>query len=260
LLAVGLASVQLLPTLQWVKESARDLNAIWPSFPLHQGLGFFSRDILRGPNSAGIFVPNAAAYVGMFTILAAAIGLLHPSRRYVIWFAALTIFGIAATFGLEPVHWVLTRLPVIKGLKNERLILLADFGLAALAALGVSMLQESSGLSSINQKMAWLLVALSFSFAFVGIYSLRMSTQQTVEFLRRPSFSTAMLLAGLIDCGLDYASGDAVVVMDADLQDPPELLPEMLALLAGGYGVVSAQRQRRDGETVFKRLTDSRNL
>ena len=58
-----------------------------------------------------------------------------------------------------------------------------------------------------------------------------------------------------ITAGLDHASGDAVVVMDADMQDPPELLPEMLALLGSGYDVVSAQREAREGETVFKRFT-----
>src|SRR5437016_4864873 len=45
-----------------------------------------------------------------------------------------------------------------------------------------------------------------------------------------------------ITAGLDFAAGDAVAVMDADLQDPPELLPQMLALLMDGYDVVSAQR------------------
>src|SRR5215469_1587967 len=54
-----------------------------------------------------------------------------------------------------------------------------------------------------------------------------------------------------ITAGLDFAEGDAVVVMDADLQDPPELLPHMVALLAEGYDVVSAQRVCRDGETRF---------
>ena len=52
-----------------------------------------------------------------------------------------------------------------------------------------------------------------------------------------------------ITAGLDFASGDAVVVMDADLQDPPELLPEMVALYEQGFDVVSAQRfwSRRRG-------------
>jgi glycosyltransferase involved in cell wall biosynthesis len=60
-----------------------------------------------------------------------------------------------------------------------------------------------------------------------------------------------------ITAGLDFATGDAVVVMDADLQDPPELLPEMIELFRRGYDVVSAQRIRRDGETIFKRATAS---
>lgn len=60
-----------------------------------------------------------------------------------------------------------------------------------------------------------------------------------------------------ITAGLDFASGDAVVVMDADLQDPPELLPEMVALFRQGFDVVSAQRVGREGEGVFKRGTAS---
>jgi dolichol-phosphate mannosyltransferase len=58
-----------------------------------------------------------------------------------------------------------------------------------------------------------------------------------------------------ITAGLDFASGDAVVVMDADLQDPPELLPEMVARFEQGFDVVSAQRVGRDGEGLFKRGT-----
>ena len=58
-----------------------------------------------------------------------------------------------------------------------------------------------------------------------------------------------------ITAGLDFASGDAVVVMDADLQDPPELLPEMVAHYQRGFDVVSAQRIGREGEGPFKRGT-----
>jgi dolichol-phosphate mannosyltransferase len=58
-----------------------------------------------------------------------------------------------------------------------------------------------------------------------------------------------------ITAGLDFASGDAVVVMDADLQDPPELLPEMVARFEQGFDVVSGQRVGRDGEGLFKRGT-----
>ncbi|MGC9199913.1 MAG: glycosyltransferase family 2 protein [Acidobacteriaceae bacterium] len=58
-----------------------------------------------------------------------------------------------------------------------------------------------------------------------------------------------------VTAGLDFANGDAVVVMDADLQDPPELLPRMLDLFERGYDIVSPQRCSREGETVFKRWT-----
>jgi dolichol-phosphate mannosyltransferase len=58
-----------------------------------------------------------------------------------------------------------------------------------------------------------------------------------------------------ITAGLDFACGDAVVVMDADLQDPPELLPEMVARFKQGFDVVSAQRVGREGESLFKRGT-----
>jgi dolichol-phosphate mannosyltransferase len=58
-----------------------------------------------------------------------------------------------------------------------------------------------------------------------------------------------------ITAGLDVAAGDAVVVMDADLQDPPDLLPDMVALFRQGFDVVSAQRVSRRGEGPFKRGT-----
>ncbi|MDR3540451.1 MAG: glycosyltransferase family 2 protein [Desulfosporosinus sp.] len=58
-----------------------------------------------------------------------------------------------------------------------------------------------------------------------------------------------------ITAGMDYASGAAVVVIDADLQDPPELIPEMIAKWKEGYFVVYAKRTKRKGETFFKKYT-----
>ena len=55
--------------------------------------------------------------------------------------------------------------------------------------------------------------------------------------------------------GLDHVDGDAVVIMDADLQDPPELIPELVARWREGYDVAYAVRARRAGETVFKLAT-----
>jgi glycosyltransferase involved in cell wall biosynthesis len=67
------------------------------------------------------------------------------------------------------------------------------------------------------------------------------------------SFSRNFGHQAAITAGLDFAEGDAVVVMDADLQDPPELLPRMVTLFEQGYDVVSPQRGAREGETLFKR-------
>lgn len=53
--------------------------------------------------------------------------------------------------------------------------------------------------------------------------------------------------------GLDCADGDVLVVMDCDLQDPPEMLAKMLAKLHEGFDVVSCQRETRAGESLFKR-------
>jgi dolichol-phosphate mannosyltransferase len=58
-----------------------------------------------------------------------------------------------------------------------------------------------------------------------------------------------------ITAGLDHARGDAVVVMDCDLQDPPELVAQMVALYRQGYDVVHARRRTRQGESAFKRLS-----
>ncbi|MCF3101195.1 glycosyltransferase family 2 protein [Streptomyces roseoverticillatus] len=55
--------------------------------------------------------------------------------------------------------------------------------------------------------------------------------------------------------GLKEARGDAVVVIDADLQDPPEIIPEMVARWRQGWHVVSARRTARHGETAFKNLS-----
>ena len=60
-----------------------------------------------------------------------------------------------------------------------------------------------------------------------------------------------------LTAGLDAAAGQAVIVMDADLQDPPEVVGEMIARWKEGYEIVYGRRLRREGETRFKRWTAS---
>jgi dolichol-phosphate mannosyltransferase len=58
-----------------------------------------------------------------------------------------------------------------------------------------------------------------------------------------------------VTAGVDAALGDAIVIIDADLQDPPELITDMIALWNQGYDVVYAKRKKRQGETWFKLKT-----
>ena len=60
-----------------------------------------------------------------------------------------------------------------------------------------------------------------------------------------------------ITAGTDFAEGDAVIIIDADLQDPPEVIPDLVAKWREGYEVVYARRAERVGETAFKLWTAS---
>ena len=70
-----------------------------------------------------------------------------------------------------------------------------------------------------------------------------------VDFSRNFGKEIAMI------AGLDYAKGDAVIFMDADLQDPPELIPELIKYWEEGYDDVYARRSSRKGETWLKKFT-----
>ena len=63
-----------------------------------------------------------------------------------------------------------------------------------------------------------------------------------------------LILLGIL-AGIDYATGDAVVFLDADLQDPPEIITEMIKYWEEGYDDVYAQRKSRKGETWMKKFT-----
>jgi len=72
-----------------------------------------------------------------------------------------------------------------------------------------------------------------------------------VDFSRNFGKEIAMM------AGLDYATGDCVIFMDADLQDPPELIPELVKYWEQGYDDVYAKRRSRKGETWLKKFTST---
>ena len=88
------------------------------------------------------------------------------------------------------------------------------------------------------------------------------ATREVIECLRRDDPRIALI--GLsrnfgkeiaTTAGLDHATGDAVVVIDADLQDPPEAIPALVAAWRRGFDMVCARRRARAGETALKKFT-----
>lgn len=75
------------------------------------------------------------------------------------------------------------------------------------------------------------------------------------ERLKILSFSRNFGHQCAVTAGLKFATGNAIVIIDADLQDPPELIPEMIALWENGNDVIYGKRKSRKGESPFKLLT-----
>lgn len=71
------------------------------------------------------------------------------------------------------------------------------------------------------------------------------------------SFSRNFGQQAALLCGMESASGDAIIAMDADLQDPPEVALQMIEKWKEGYDVVHGKRRKRKGETAFKKATAS---
>ena len=69
------------------------------------------------------------------------------------------------------------------------------------------------------------------------------------------SFSRNFGHQAAVTAGIKHASGDCIAIIDADLQDPPELIPDMVELWKQGNEVVYAKRKKRKGESIFKRIT-----
>ncbi|NLC43154.1 MAG: glycosyltransferase family 2 protein [Clostridiales bacterium] len=78
---------------------------------------------------------------------------------------------------------------------------------------------------------------------------------KTDENIRLIDFSRNFGHQIAVTAGLDYVQGEAIVIIDADLQDPPEVIPQMLEKWREGYDVVYGKRLKRQGETAFKKAS-----
>ena len=123
--------------------------------------------------------------------------------------------------------------------------------------------EESDGLLQLHSQLIEVLEQLHTSFEI--IYVNDGSSDDTIDILN--SLKSQDNRVGLIDlsrnfgkeialtAGIDHSRGDAVIVLDADLQDPPEHIPEMVAAWHDGYDVVAMRRVDRTSDTIFKRVS-----
>ena len=75
------------------------------------------------------------------------------------------------------------------------------------------------------------------------------------SYVRVKSFSRNFGHQLAVTCGMDTAVGDALIIIDVDLQDPPELIPQMVKMWEDGADIVYGKRLKREGETLFKKFT-----
>lgn len=121
---------------------------------------------------------------------------------------------------------------------------------------------EEGNLRALYERLSMVLSSLTADFEMVFVND--GSTDSSIEIIRELTkdkkvkyldFSKNFGHQIAAFAGLEHAEGNAVVIIDADLQDPPELILELYQKMQEGYDVVYAKRQVRDGETWHKKLT-----
>lgn len=124
-------------------------------------------------------------------------------------------------------------------------------------------LNEEETLSHFYERVVAVMVQLHEPFELLFIndgstdrsYRIMQELHEQDKRVRVINFSRNFGHQAAISAGLDYARGQAIIILDADLQDPPELIPELVAHWKSGAEVVYAQRTQRKGETGFKLMT-----
>lgn len=127
----------------------------------------------------------------------------------------------------------------------------------------VPMFNEAAGLDRLFERLVATLARLGLSYEIVAVND--GSTDETLAgLLEHRARNSAIKIISLsrtfgkdiaLSAGFDHARGRAVVPLDADLQDPPELIEQMVARWREGYDVVYATRMRRPGDSWLKRTT-----
>lgn len=137
---------------------------------------------------------------------------------------------------------------------------MSEAGARPTVSVVIPIFNEEETLEKLYQRLHTVLEGLgeSYEVIFVNDGSRDGSERMLREFHRRsPQFKTINFSRNFghqvaVTCGLDHAQGEAIIAMDGDLQDPPEVLPDLIARWREGYEVVYAVRQARK-ENVVKR-------
>jgi hypothetical protein len=190
--------VQIIPTMEWLKQINHSLEYRWPPNPVRETLSFFSRDMLADPNSAGLPIPESAAYVAPIAVLLASLAMFKRHRQHSLFFLLLLLVSFSVIQGWQPVQWLVDRTPVLAGIRNTRLLLVADFSLAVLAGLGASAIGELQLKQSASRRSLWIALGATLVVSAVGIRLLALATHSRAGWLRGPASSAVFLALGFI--------------------------------------------------------------
>jgi glycosyltransferase involved in cell wall biosynthesis len=134
---------------------------------------------------------------------------------------------------------------------------------STLLSVVIPAFNEESGLAEFHRRLSNVMEKLGLQWE--AIYINDGSRDGTLAVLRKLRMGDPHI--GILDlsrnfgkeiamtAGLDHARGDAVVVIDSDLQDPPEVIPDLVAGWRAGFDMVYGQRRKREGETWLRRIT-----
>ena len=172
-LALALAAVQLLPTLEWIAHTARspaDFKIGRWHRPAREIAGFLCRQSQVQVNSAGMDIPEALVYSGVLAVVAAFLAPLFRPARVPAFFALLFVLSLQVVYGWGPMYWITSHAPGIAAFNNWRVILTACFSLAMLAGLGLTAVQQRADAGG-HARSWWALLAAA---AVAGAVALRM--------------------------------------------------------------------------------------
>jgi hypothetical protein len=193
LIATGIAAVQLLPTLHWLQFTYRSLSMPWGSLRFAEAAALFSRDLSHNPNVSGIQIPAGAAYAGAFALIMIPVSWFFPNRRLAIWFSIVLFLAFAVAFGLEPLASISQWMPILHGLKKDRMLLIVDFALALMCGMGLSAVETNKNQ---NRRPILRLAFIACVLALIGTTCLGHSRVH-VQWWRAPGSIIPFLVAAL---------------------------------------------------------------